>query len=80
MPGQSGGDLSLVSALKQRDGQESAAFQCMQLLRVEAIHSLDESPLWGATLTAMIWIVPSTKNTWDWNYETDMYPGVDVRT
>ena len=20
------------------------------------------------------------KNTWDWNYETDMYPGVDVRT
>ena len=20
------------------------------------------------------------KNTWDWNYETNMYPGVDVRT
>ena len=20
------------------------------------------------------------KNTWDWNYKTDMYPGVDVRT
>ena len=18
------------------------------------------------------------KNTWDWNYETDMYPGVDI--
>ena len=20
------------------------------------------------------------KNTWDWNYETNMHPGVDVRT
>jgi len=49
----------------------------------------DESPSWGATLRSCddmdsrcppLWIVPSMKNTWDWNYETDMYPGVDVRT
>ena len=46
--------------------------------------SLDESPSWGATLKSYddiysrcpsLWIVPSMKNTWDWNYETDMYPG-----
>ena len=78
MPGQSGGDLSLALALKQHDGRESAASRCTRLLRVEAGHSLDEFPSWGATLSVMIWIVPSMKNMWDWNYETDMYPGVDV--
>ena len=43
--------------------------------------SLDESPLCGTGLESCdndsrcppLWIVPSMKNTWDWNLEEDMH-------
>ena len=68
-----GGEQNRLTGAIDVSDIEVAASRCTRLLRVEAGDDMDSR-------CPQLWIVPSMKNTWDWNYETNMYPRVDVRT